>query len=375
MAGATADKQNRYYCYAAVVSIRRIIQAFEEWQQTDEPLVLATVYETAGSTYSKTGQRILIRGNADYQGLVSGGCLEGDLAERARVVLETGHPAAVTYDMRDDADDLFGLGVGCNGLIRVFLQPLTRATGYEPFASIARLLLTDRSNSIATVIASRKGSLAPGTTLIWDGGPIDAAASSTPGIERLVAGCEAVQVTGSARYAVDDDGLDVLYVPIRPVPNLLVLGAGLDAVPVVGFAVELGWRVSIGDHRQTYLDKSEFAGAERVELVEPATLVRTFAADDFDAIIVMSHHLLTDQAYLEQLADADIPYIGLLGPRARKDRLLEALGNAGKVLGSKLKGPVGLDIGADSPESIALSLLAEIHSVLKGAGGGALTGR
>ncbi len=356
------------------MSVRRIIQTFHDWQQTGEPMVLATVYQTAGSTYSKAGQRILIRGNANYQGLVSGGCLEGDLAERALVVLATNEPAAVTYDMRDDGEDLFGLGVGCNGLIRVFLQTLDQETEYEPFASIAQLLLTDNISSVATVIASEDPDLPSGATLVWSQNPADRQPPATPALERLVAGCDAVQASGSARFDTADDGLAVLYAPLNPVPRLLVLGAGLDAVPVVDMATELGWRVSIADHRPAYLSNNEFDGAERAVLVEPAALDREFNVGDFDAVIVMSHHLATDQAYLEQLATIDLPYIGVLGPSARRDRLLDALGEAGKALGARLRGPVGLDIGADSAESIALSLLAEIHSVLKGASGASLTG-
>src|SRR5690606_6498005 len=122
------------------------------WRASGEPLVLATVFETAGSTYSKAGHRILIAANGDYQGLVSGGCLEGDLAERARAVQARGVPAAVTYDMRDEADDLWGLGVGCNGLLRVFLQPLYSAEGYEPFATIAKRLIGRGRATLATVI-------------------------------------------------------------------------------------------------------------------------------------------------------------------------------------------------------------------------------
>src|SRR5690606_9297581 len=124
-----------------VMSVRRIIEAFEAWRQRGESLVLASVYDTLGSTYTKPGHRILIASNGDYRGLVSGGCLEGDLAERARAVIDSGMPRAVTYDLRDDADDVWGLGVGCNGLIRVFLQPLTPDSGFEPFASIAARLL------------------------------------------------------------------------------------------------------------------------------------------------------------------------------------------------------------------------------------------
>ena len=114
------------------MSFRGLITTFEAWRESGEPMVLATVYDTIGSTYTKAGHRILIAANADYQGLVSGGCLEGDLAERATNVLRTGEAVAVTYDMRDEADDLWGLGVGCNGLLRVFLQPLTPTNGYAP---------------------------------------------------------------------------------------------------------------------------------------------------------------------------------------------------------------------------------------------------
>jgi xanthine dehydrogenase accessory factor len=138
------------------MSVRRIIQAFEDWRRNGEPMVLATVYETMGSTYSKAGHRILIATHGDYQGLVSGGCLEGDLAERARKVLSSGIPKAVTYDLRDEADELWGLGVGCNGLLRVFLQPLTAEHAYEPFTSIAAHVMNNAPAAVATVIESKR---------------------------------------------------------------------------------------------------------------------------------------------------------------------------------------------------------------------------
>src|SRR5262245_53722541 len=127
-------------CLETRMGARDLLQSFETWRAAGEPLVLATVYETAGSTYSKAGHRILLAANGDYRGLVSGGCLEGDLAERARGVIATTKAAAVTYDLRDSADDLWGLGVGCNGLLRVFLQPLLPANEYQPFAPIAERL-------------------------------------------------------------------------------------------------------------------------------------------------------------------------------------------------------------------------------------------
>lgn len=348
------------------MSTRGIIQRFREWQQGGEPMVLATVYDTLGSTYSKAGHRILIAANGDYQGLVSGGCLEGDLAERAHRVLETGDAATVTYDMRDDGEDLWGLGVGCNGLIRVFLQLLSPATAYEPLTSIADGLFGVEAAGTAVVIASGESELISGATLIWDGDARSAWQLDTAGIERLAPGCVAAQARQTTALEVGPDGVQVLYSPLIPIPRLLVLGAGLDAVPLVGFAAGLGWLVTVADHRPAYLEHGDFSAAERVELIRPDELAAVFSLDHYDAIVVMSHHLVTDRTYLAQLERVPAAYLGVLGPGARRDRLLDELGAAGEALRARLKGPVGLTIGADSPESIALSVLAEIHAELKG---------
>ena len=133
---------------------RHLLQSFQDWREAGEPLALATVDETAGSTYTKAGHRILLAANGDYRGLVSGGCLEGDLAERARTVVQSGEAAAVTYDLRDVADESWGLGVGCNGLLRVFLQPLLGTNDYQPFGAIAARLAGTRAAGVATVIES-----------------------------------------------------------------------------------------------------------------------------------------------------------------------------------------------------------------------------
>ncbi len=348
-------------------------------------MVLATVVETCGSTYSKAGHRILIAGNGDYQGLVSGGCLEGDLAERARDVLHTGVGAGVTYDMRDGVDDLWGLGVGCNGLIRVFLQPLDASQGYQPFTAIRGHLRDNRPAVVATVVESRRDDLPVGATLIWTAGPqgteyyglsastaepllVHCAAAHRIGMPLLMGGSEGSEGSdgSDASGNADAEAARILYAPLVPVPRLLVLGAGLDAVPVVSMAVELGWDVTVADHRPAYLTRGGFAGANEVLEVSPYALTTQLDPTRFDAIVVMSHHLASDREYLRQLANVDVPYVGVLGPPARRDRLLQELGDAAGDLPLRLKGPVGLDIGADTPESIALSIMAELHAVLRG---------
>jgi xanthine/CO dehydrogenase XdhC/CoxF family maturation factor len=223
-------------------------------------------------------------------------------------------------------------------------------------------MLSGRAAAIATVVESGNTDLVRGATLIRtsDGnrswGLADAAA------ERIAAACDDVLKSGLPEYSSEDQGARVLYAPLQPVPRLLLLGAGLDAIPVVNLASDLGWIVTVADHRPAYTARPEFGRAQEVRLVEPPMLGTSIDLDVYDAIVVMSHHLATDQTYLGHVADARAIYIGVLGPPARKQRLLEALGERGDALHARLKGPVGLDIGADSPEAIALSIVAELQA-------------
>jgi len=347
------------------MSVRQIIRTFETWRATGAPIVLATVYETLGSTYSKAGQRILIAANGDYRGLVSGGCLEGDLAERSRAVLASNEPAAVTYDLRDEVDEIFGLGVGCNGLLRVFLQPLQAARDYQPFAAIADALAGTERAGVATVVESVDASLPAGVTVVVRAAEQFAFDVASAAAARLAERTRRAMAAGAAEL-VTEGGTTVLHALLKPIPRLLVLGAGLDAVPLVAMAAELGWLVTVADHRPAYVARDGFQCAVRTLLVDPAGLDKSLRLAEFDAIVVMSHHLTTDRKYLAQLAAVQTRYLGVLGPRARRERLLAELGERGVSLRERLRGPVGLDLGADSPESIALSILAELQTTLSG---------
>jgi len=319
------------------MSTKALLQRFDDWRTEGRTLVLATVVATAGSTYTKAGHRILIADTGDYQGLVSGGCLEGDLAVHAREVISSGDARVITYDLRGENEELFGLGIGCDGLLRILLQRLSADDDYEPFAHIATVLRGDTPAHCAIVLADR-GELRTGDTL-FGAAPTDLA-----------------PVAGAA---------DVLHTELRPLPRLLVLGAGADAVPVVALADVLGWRVTVVDHRPAYLERPAFAAAESRRSGPAAALANHVTLPQFTAAIVMSHHLATDRTYLAALAVSPIPYIGLLGPPGRRDRLLRELGDAAALLGERLHGPAGLDIGADSPESIALSILGEVHAMTR----------
>jgi xanthine/CO dehydrogenase XdhC/CoxF family maturation factor len=247
--------------------------------------------------------------------------------------------------------------------LRIFLEPLHPARNYEPFATMARCLLGSRVAGVATVIDSTDAALPQGSTVVVEAGASHVFGAEAPATAELLEGAERAAREGHARL-VTESMLSVLYAPLRPIPKLLVLGAGLDALPLVGMAVELGWRVTVADHRAGYLARAGFERAEQRVLVEPGALADELPLTTFDAVVVMSHHLPTDRKYLVELAAVNNRFVGVLGPRARRDRLLADLGADAQSLCARLKGPVGLDIGADSPESIALSIVAELQSTL-----------
>ncbi len=349
------------------VNHQKLLEFFDRRREAGQSLVLATVYETAGSTYSKAGARMLIEADGIFQGMLSGGCLEGDLAIRSRAVLETGRPQRVDYDLRLENEDLWGLGVGCDGMMRVFLQPLLPAEDYAPFAAIAELARGHKRGVVATV--TTPDSPLSGATAVTNGesesvSGIDGEAAA----ELLALARGALGGRDSARRNVSLAGThaSVLIAIAETVPRLLILGAGLDAGPVLRIATELGWRTTVADHRPGYLERGDLAGAERVVCSPAEAIADGVDLDTFDAAIVMSHHLVSDERYLAALATADVPYLGLLGPPARRDRILDSLGDSAERLGDRLHGPAGLDLGGRGPAAIALSIVAEMQAHLAG---------
>jgi xanthine dehydrogenase accessory factor len=328
----------------------------EKVPRNGSPGVLATVVATAGSTYRKPGARMLILPDGSYCGLLSGGCLEADLAIHARQVLEGGMPRAVEYDMRGPDDILFGIGAGCEGAMRVLLEPTGAGSpAATALANAGRWLRAGRSTSLIMVHES--------TDLVL--GTHDAAAQAlSPALqsaaERALADVESIsldtEMTGRRTRAF------VQF--LAPPPHILLCGAGPDAQPVAAAALALGWRVTVVDHRPAYALAERFPGAA-VRRVDAGSLRSSVAVADCHAVVVMSHHLPSDVAYLRELAEAGVPdYVGLLGPSARRRRIVDELGAVSEKLHTRLRGPVGFDIGAVTPEGIALAIISEIHAWL-----------
>jgi xanthine dehydrogenase accessory factor len=321
--------------------------------------VLATVVATAGSTYRKPGARMAFLADGSYLGLLSGGCLEADLKLHAQEVLESGASRAVEYDMRGPDDALFGIGAGCEGAMRVLLEPA--GSGSPAAAALAAAgRLTRAGKSISLVCVHQSADL-----------PLGTYAAAPPLPPALIeAAAQSVRETASRRADLEEGGRTRAFVQfLAPPPHVLICGAGPDARPVASAARAVGWRVSVVDHRPAFAVPAHFPGAE-VRLSDAHLLRSTIAVEQCHAAVVMSHHLPSDAIYLRELASSEVPqYIGLLGPEARRHRLAQELGATADKLRLRVHGPVGIDIGAVTPEGIALAIVSQIHAWLAGRGG------
>jgi xanthine dehydrogenase accessory factor len=363
-------------------SLQHLLPLFERNRARHQPLVFATLVRTDGSTYTKPGAHMLIAGSGEHAGLLSGGCLESDLAEHGRAVLATGIAKLARYDSRAPEDLLFGLGSACEGSMDILLQRLDDANDWQPLKRLAQAWRAQRAQSLVLVVQSTLPTVPAGAgAFAGDDQPFGLGAGAAAGHAAIEALCRLAAVLPHDCHnqflPQALPGIDLLALKQLPPTRLLLLGAGPDAQSVAELAAFLGWSVTVVDHRSEYAQAKRFPGAAAVLDGGPqalALLLGTLSGEPapeprpaaFPAAIVMSHHWAADRAYLQALASSSIPYVGLLGPAARRDRLLEDLGDAAAALRPRLRAPVGLDLGAVSPQAIALSIVAEIQAALTG---------
>lgn len=330
-----------------------LLPLYERERAAGRTVALGLLVETAGSTYRKSGALMLIAANGDSAGLLSGGCLEGDLADYARAVIDTGKSRLVSYDMRGGDDLIWGLGLGCEGAMHILLLPVGAHNDWQPMAHLARCLADYERTAVGVVVDSERVDSSVGTVVLEG-------TCGHAGIDAVLA--EAARTGRTGWFETPSPRWRMFALPLSLPPKLLLLGAGPDAAPVVDFAARLNWRVTLVDHRPAYTDATHFPSAERIVHCLPEELLGSADPSHFSAAVVMSHHLPSDLKYLRVLAATSVPYIGLLGPAARRERLLADLEADADKIRQRLHAPVGLPIGGRSPESIALAIVAEIHA-------------
>lgn len=347
-------------------------------------MILATVVDVRGSSYRLPGARMLIVEDGAQFGTISGGCLEADVVERAKNVLKTGAAEVVTYDTRTSEDSVFALNMGCNGVTRILLEI---AAPQNKFFQAVEIALTEREKQcVATLIATDDENVAVGGRAFWSRGErFDAESLSNFLIDStaLVTDCENFEMSDAKaalkNYQIGDRVYEFLFENIAPPLNLFVFGAGHDAIPLADIAHEIGWRAIIVDHRAAFATPERFPNAAEIFVLRPENYAGKILIDENSVAVIMTHNFEFDRQILPFLIRSNAVYVGALGPKKRMASLLAALAETKETLFprdlTKLHSPVGLDIGADSPEKIALAIAAEIQSVLANRDGGFLRNR
>jgi xanthine/CO dehydrogenase XdhC/CoxF family maturation factor len=349
-----------------------IVDALRSAAAGKESIVLATVVRVVGSSYGGVGARMIIRVDGSTVGLVSGGCLESDLCAHAIEVHATGQARVVTYDTRADDDAVWGLGLGCNGLIDVLLLSLSPEQASLNAEMLGAALSDNVPSVIATVVRSESRDGAPGvgaqarfthsgTTSIGDWGDGSSLSVARVRLDDALA-------AGRRGFACELGGGEIAFEVVAPAIRLVICGAGPDAVPLCRLARGLGWDVDVIDHRAvTEAHAVRFPGVRVRECPEASGLGGVVKLTPRTAAVAMSHHFARDTNYVAALLIAGVAYVGVLGPRARTERMLAELASRGEKIPSStdaLFGPVGLDLGGDGPEAIALAAVAEISAVM-----------
>jgi xanthine/CO dehydrogenase XdhC/CoxF family maturation factor len=344
-----------------------VLARVAELAAAGERAALATVVRISGSAYRRPGAKLLIEERGGTLGSVSGGCLEADVREIAQVVLATGTPCLRHYDTGADEDVVWGLGLGCNGRVDVFVQPATAGPFAERAGRLRELLAGDASFTVATVV---DGAETPGASGVEGLGATriveaDGAVSGSLGSPELdsIAGERArALMTGSrssSSAVLAIAGRTVFFEALAPPPHLVVCGAGDDARPLVAYAADAGFRVTVLDHRPALLAPEHFPQAARLVLARPENEAVELPAAARSLAVVKTHSLAHDREWTRRLLAAGYPYVGLLGPRARTAAILRDIDAPG-TLAERVFGPVGLDLGADGPRQVAVSIVAEL---------------
>jgi xanthine/CO dehydrogenase XdhC/CoxF family maturation factor len=365
-----------------LVSVRdaqQILEAFESLDARDRHAVLVSVLRVEGSAYRRAGARALIGPNEEVVGLISGGCVEGDLVLRAREVRADGVPRSVRYDSTADEDSLFGLGLGCRGKIDVLLERVG-VDSPGPLAFLQRCHVERNAGVLVTRASGsdESGRLQLARWMLGEDGPLTGPPLPAGDHRSLEDRARAVRDSGRS-YAESDASGTMLFEWLPQRPRLLLLGAGPDAAPLVSLAGELGWQVQVVDPRAGSARLDHFPNADAVMHPEPAEALARIGIDARTAVVIMNHHYERDRAALAAALDCRAGYLGVLGPRARTAEMLDDLRKEGFATTpeqlARLHAPAGLDLGADSSDEVALAIVAEVQAVLAGHRGGFLRDR
>ncbi|MBL3657668.1 XdhC family protein [Fulvivirga sp. 2943] len=358
--------------------LESIISAFEKAQAEDLQCTLATVVHVEGSSYRKAGARMLVDENGLMTGAISGGCLEGDALRKALHAMHQNKNKLISYDTSDEDDAVIGAQLGCNGIIQVLFEPINTEEENNPIALLKEVISSKERKVIVSLFNLNKHKEQKGTLLVFDS---QLSTSNTLSDDILF---EQIKNDASkvlehefphfGEYHKDDEVQHAFLEHYTPPPTLVLVGAGNDAQVLSNMADILGWDIVVTDGRPTHANPERFISSCQVIVTKPEQFLDSVTIDNRAAFVLISHNYNYDLAVLKLLLNyPEIPYIGILGPKKKFNRMLDDLQLMGTEISneqmSKIYAPIGLNIGAETPAEIALSVLSEIKAALTNSNG------
>jgi xanthine/CO dehydrogenase XdhC/CoxF family maturation factor len=339
-----------------------IIQAYDNAVLQNKQMALATVVKVGGSSYRRPGARMLVTGDGEITGAISGGCLEGDALRKAQYAMFQQKNKLEIYDTTDDEDNRLGVQLGCNGIVYILFEPINPGDENNPVNLLKKLARKRKKAVLITSFNQDKNAVQKGTCCFIT----EAETYFNSEDKKLIEKAEPV-LTQETSIVIEDENNAVLYQFIPPSIQLVIVGAGNDAQPLTAMASLLGWDIIVVDGRPAYATQQRFPKANRISVTKPSDILSAVEVDEQTAIVLMTHNFNYDVATLQQLINLNCKYIGTLGPRNKLNKMVELLRENGHAISNdkleNIYGPVGLDIGAETSEEIALSIISEIKAV------------
>ncbi len=357
--------------YKIMKEITDIIRAYDAVLKQGKNAALATVVHVEGSSYRRPGARMLVTEDGQLTGAISGGCLEGDALRKALLAMSQQKNKLVTYDTMDEDDAKFGVQLGCNGIVHILFEPIQNDQTNN-LIDLLRQLIRERKNAVLVTLFSLQQTLQPGTSLLYRQ---DALKSLLPQnlTERVFTEVKQVLLSHSSaikNFTWEGATLNAFVEFIPPPIAIIIAGAGNDVLPVVELCTLLGWHTTVVDGRQTHATRLRFPKIDNVFVAKPNQVLKEVVIDEHTVFVLMTHNYNYDLALLKELRTSGCRYIGILGPKKKMERMYTELKEEGidfdEQQRSNIYSPVGLDIGAETAEEIAVSIVAEIKAVLAG---------
>jgi len=352
--------------------IKDIIRAYDLALAAGKKTALATVVHVEGSSYRRPGARMLVTEDGLLTGAISGGCLEGDALRKALLAISEVKNKLVTYDTSDEDDARFGVQLGCNGIVHILFEPIHADQAHNPIQLLKQLAGQRSAAVLVSLFSMESRNLQPGLCMLTlAGGHTSIAPDLDPDIQADLLKETTRAFADSKSNTKTYPGAMTAYVEfIQPALSLFICGAGNDAIPLVAAAKLIGFEVTVMDGRQTHATVQRFPDASAVWVAKPEQVLTQASIDDRTAFVLMTHNYNYDLEVLNGLLQTNCRYIGVLGPKTKLQRMYGDLQLRGVDCNEermrKVFSPVGLDIGAETAEEIAISIIAEIKAVFSG---------